>query len=91
MPLNLSLEVRKSVTLYKESRLLAHKVHPIAKNHALVIWRPHPSGWDCLNFDGATKADSSASCSGIFRDNCGVWLGGFHNGIRECNSFAAEF
>lgn len=69
---------------------MTHKVQPIARNPTLVIWKPTPSSWVCLNSDGTAKEDLGAVYGGNFHDNYGVWLGGFHNGIGNCNNFAAE-
>lgn len=44
----------------------------------------------CLNLDEAFKRGVGASCAGLYRDNQGVWLGGFHKYIGDCNNLATE-
>ena len=48
-------------------------------------------GWACLNIDGATIGNPGrAGCSGLIRNECGEWLGGFSRSVGCADSFMAE-
>ena len=56
-----------------------------------VIWHPPISNWIKCICDGAASGSTGlSSCGGMFRDNQGLFLGGFAEGLGIGNSLIAE-
>ncbi|XVF74116.1 hypothetical protein PTKIN_Ptkin13bG0034400 [Pterospermum kingtungense] len=54
-------------------------------------WIPPEEDWVKLNTDGCSKIiGERAACGGLFRDQSGIWLGGFMANLGRCGAMEAE-
>ncbi|EOY24474.1 Ribonuclease H-like protein [Theobroma cacao] len=61
------------------------------KEEILVDWTASPHGWFTLNSDGAFRRSlGKAVTSGVLRDSCGNWFGGFSATFGTCTAYRAE-
>lgn len=89
-PQNLISEIQKHDTLYRFSSSLIRSTRHVHRFPLSLCWCPPPLGWVCLNSDGVCKDNFGASCGGLFQNNFGRWIGGFHKFLGECSSILAE-
>lgn len=56
-----------------------------------VSWKAQPSGWHCLNIDGAAKITNKVACyGGVLRDDNGRWVVGFMKHLGHTSAYMAE-
>ncbi|XP_070015524.1 uncharacterized protein [Nicotiana sylvestris] len=84
--------LKSAINLTLEYKLLTEKENVTKVKISISIkWSKPPSGHIKLNIDGSFKeALSLCGFGGVFRDNNGQWIVGFHGNLPETTPLQAE-